>query len=165
LSNMALFEERQVRRLFHNDEWWFVLVDIVSALTDSANSSDYLKKLRRRDPTLADAFKGGGQFVPPFPSPSKPREVFNSFSAGTSQESWLTRKQESRSHWRGNRQTRSTRTRKNHRQESSFEGELPSAVKDKKKPRLVETGVPQAPYLMPCTAGWLAAGGAGGIFE
>jgi hypothetical protein len=62
---MALFEERQVRRLFHNDEWWFVLVDIVSALTDSANPSDYLKKLRRRDSSLADAFAGGGQFVPP----------------------------------------------------------------------------------------------------
>ena len=53
---MALFEERQVRRLFHNDEWWFVLVDIVSALTDSANPSYYLKKLRRRYPSLADAF-------------------------------------------------------------------------------------------------------------
>ena len=59
MSNTALFEERRVRRLFHNDEWWFVLVDIVSALTDSANPSDYLKKLRRRDPSLADAFEGG----------------------------------------------------------------------------------------------------------
>ena len=64
MSNMALFEERQVRRLFHNDEWWFVLVDIVSALTDSANPSDYLKKLRRRDPSLADAFGGGDNLSP-----------------------------------------------------------------------------------------------------
>jgi len=55
---MALFEERQVRRIFHNDEWWFVLVDIVSALTDSVNPSDYLKKLRRRDPALGEAPKG-----------------------------------------------------------------------------------------------------------
>jgi len=69
LGNIALFEERQVRRLFHNDEWWFVLVDIVSALTDSTNPSDYLKKLRRRDSSLADAFKGGGQFVPPLSLP------------------------------------------------------------------------------------------------
>jgi prophage antirepressor-like protein len=69
LSNIALFEERQVRRLFHNDEWWFVLVDIVSALTDSVNPSDYLKKLRRRDFSLADAFEGGGQFVPPLSLP------------------------------------------------------------------------------------------------
>jgi hypothetical protein len=65
---MALFEERQVRRLFHNDEWWFVLVDIVSALTDSANPSDYLKKLRRRDSSLADAFEGGDNLSPPFPA-------------------------------------------------------------------------------------------------
>jgi len=62
---MALFEEQQVRRLFHEDEWWFVVVDIVSALTDSADPSDYVKKLRRRDTSLADAFKGGRQFVPP----------------------------------------------------------------------------------------------------
>jgi prophage antirepressor-like protein len=68
---MALFEARQVRRVFHNDEWWFVLVDIVSALTDSANPSDYLKKLRRRDASLGEALqiKGGGQFVPPLALP------------------------------------------------------------------------------------------------
>jgi hypothetical protein len=80
---MALFEERQVRRLFHNDEWWFVLVDIVSALTHSANPSDYLKKLRRRDPSLADAFEGG-TICPPFPCRSKPAEESSGFNAGTS---------------------------------------------------------------------------------
>jgi prophage antirepressor-like protein len=69
MSEMALFEERPVRRVFHNEEWWFVLTDIVSALTDSPAPSDYLKKLRRRDPSLADVFKGGGQFVPPLALP------------------------------------------------------------------------------------------------
>jgi prophage antirepressor-like protein len=69
MSEMALFEERPVRRVFHNEEWWFVLTDIVSALTDSPAPSDYLKKLRRRDPSLAEAFKGGGQFVPPLALP------------------------------------------------------------------------------------------------
>jgi hypothetical protein len=58
MSEMALFEERPVRRVFHNEEWWFVLTDIVSALTDSPAPDDYLKKLRRRDPSLAEAFKG-----------------------------------------------------------------------------------------------------------
>jgi prophage antirepressor-like protein len=65
MSEMTFFEERPVRRVFHEEEWWFVLTDIVSALTDSPAPSDYLKKLRRRDPSLAEAFKGGGQFVPP----------------------------------------------------------------------------------------------------
>jgi prophage antirepressor-like protein len=69
MSEMAIFEERPVRRVFHNEEWWFVLTDIVSALTDSPAPSDYLKKLRRRDPPLAEAFKGGGQFVPPLALP------------------------------------------------------------------------------------------------
>ncbi len=59
MSDVALFEERPVRRVFHNEEWWFVLTDIVSALTDSPAPSDYLKKLRRRDPSLAEAFNGG----------------------------------------------------------------------------------------------------------
>ena len=65
MSEMALFEERPVRRVFHNEEWWFVLTDIVSALTDSPAPSDYLKKLRRRDPSLAEAFKGGDNLSPP----------------------------------------------------------------------------------------------------
>jgi DNA-damage-inducible protein D len=66
---LVLFEDRNVRRVFHREEWWFVVVDIVEALTDSTNPSDYLKKLRRRDPSLADAFEGGGQSVPPLPLP------------------------------------------------------------------------------------------------
>jgi hypothetical protein len=66
MSSLALFEDRQVRRVFHQDEWWFVLTDIVLALTDSANPSDYLKKLRRCDPSLATAFKGGDKLSPPF---------------------------------------------------------------------------------------------------
>ena len=86
MSEMALFEERPVRRVFHNEEWWFVLTDIVSALTDSPAPFDYLKKLRRRDPSLAEAFKGGGQFVPPLRFPLKPREERKGSSAGTSLE-------------------------------------------------------------------------------
>ena len=69
MSELALFEERPVRRVLHNEEWWLVVSDIVAALTDSSAPSDYLKKLRRRDPALADAFKGGGQFVPPLALP------------------------------------------------------------------------------------------------
>lgn len=40
----------------HYDEatetWFFSIVDIVAALTDSANATDYLKKLRKRDTEL-----------------------------------------------------------------------------------------------------------------
>jgi prophage antirepressor-like protein len=65
LNEIALFEERPVRRVYHQEDWWFVLSDIVRALTDSPAPSDCLKKLRRRDPSLADAFKGGDNLSPP----------------------------------------------------------------------------------------------------
>ena len=64
-KRIALFQRKEVRRVIHNNEWWFVITDVVAALTDSVDSSDYLKKLRKRDPSLSEAFKGGGQLVPP----------------------------------------------------------------------------------------------------
>jgi DNA-damage-inducible protein D len=64
-KRIALFQRKEVRRVIHNNEWWFVITDVVAALTDSADASDYLKKLRKRDPQLAESFKGGGQIAPP----------------------------------------------------------------------------------------------------
>jgi hypothetical protein len=57
---IALFQRKEIRRVIHNNEWWFVVVDVVAALTDSANPTDYLNKIRQRDPELA---KGYGQIV------------------------------------------------------------------------------------------------------
>ncbi len=65
MSTDALFQKKEIRKSLHLNEWWFVISDVVAALTDSTNPSDYLKKLRSRDPSLAEVFKGGGQLVPP----------------------------------------------------------------------------------------------------
>ena len=62
---VALFQSREIRRALHNDEWWFVITDIIAALTDAADPSDYWKKMRRRDPALGLDSHGGGQIVPP----------------------------------------------------------------------------------------------------
>jgi len=62
---MAFFQQKAVRRVLHANEWWFAITDVVAALTDSVNPADYLKKLRKRDSSLSEAFKGGGQLVPP----------------------------------------------------------------------------------------------------
>ena len=64
-NRIALFQRKEVRRTIHAGEWWFVIVDVVAALTDSADPPQYLKRLRQRDPQLNDAFKGGVQLVPP----------------------------------------------------------------------------------------------------
>ncbi len=50
-QNIILFENRQVRRYYNTekDVWYFSVVDIVEALTESVNPTDYLKKLRKRD--------------------------------------------------------------------------------------------------------------------
>jgi DNA-damage-inducible protein D len=59
---IILFQEKQVRRVWHNNEWYFVVQDIVQVLTNTTNATDYLKKIRKRDPEL---HKGWGQFVTP----------------------------------------------------------------------------------------------------
>lgn len=52
-NEMTLLDFQQVRYVWHNGEWYFSVVDVVGALTDSANPTDYLKKLRKRDSELA----------------------------------------------------------------------------------------------------------------
>ena len=53
-GDLAVFENRQVRRYFDEstETWYFSIVDIIEALTDSVNPTDYLKKLRKRDTEL-----------------------------------------------------------------------------------------------------------------
>ncbi len=53
---IKLFEERKIRSLWNEEEeeWYFSVVDVIEALTDSANPTDYLKKLRKRDVLLGD---------------------------------------------------------------------------------------------------------------
>lgn len=64
-SKLAVFEGKQIRKVLHEEAWWFVITDIISALTDAANPSDYWKKMRKRDPDLGKVLQGGGQLVPP----------------------------------------------------------------------------------------------------
>lgn len=51
-QSIALFEQKEIRKTIHNDEWYFSLADIVEVLTDSLDVSQYIKKMRSRDPEL-----------------------------------------------------------------------------------------------------------------
>jgi DNA-damage-inducible protein D len=45
-SRMAIFKGKQIRKVVHNDEWYFSITDIVEALTDSSNSRRYWSDLK-----------------------------------------------------------------------------------------------------------------------
>jgi DNA-damage-inducible protein D len=65
-TKIALFKGKQIRKTLHENEWWFVINDIIEALTGSADSSQYFKRMKQRDPELAKLISQGGvQFVPP----------------------------------------------------------------------------------------------------
>ncbi len=63
-TKTVLFKGKSIRKTLHENEWWFVVEDVVAALTDSVNTKDYIKKIRGRDAELA---KGWGQFVHTLP--------------------------------------------------------------------------------------------------
>ena len=47
-AKIALFKGKTIRRAIHNNEWWFSVVDVVSALTESENPNDYWYKMKIR---------------------------------------------------------------------------------------------------------------------
>ncbi|MCK5437919.1 MAG: Bro-N domain-containing protein [Desulfobulbaceae bacterium] len=47
-TKLAVFKNKEIRRTLHNNEWWFSVVDVCGALTDSPDSYVYWKKLKRR---------------------------------------------------------------------------------------------------------------------
>ena len=51
-NKIILFQSCKTRRVWHDGQWHFSLVDIVGVLTDSSNPTDYLKKIRKRDDEL-----------------------------------------------------------------------------------------------------------------
>jgi len=64
---IALFKGKTIRRIIHNNEWWFSIIDIIEALTDSTQPEGYIKDMRRRDPELS---KGWGQIATPLSVPT-----------------------------------------------------------------------------------------------
>ena len=61
-THIALFRGKEIRKTLHKKEWWFVVADVVSALTDSVQPAGYIKDMRRRD---AELNKGWGQIATP----------------------------------------------------------------------------------------------------
>ena len=60
LSKIAIFQKKEIRKTIHNNEWWFVIEDVVFALTDSKDPKQYIQRVKQRD---AELKKGWVQIV------------------------------------------------------------------------------------------------------
>lgn len=47
-TKISIFKGKRVRRIIYQNEWWFSVVDVVEALTDSVNARDYWFKMKIR---------------------------------------------------------------------------------------------------------------------
>ena len=65
-NQIALFKGKRIRKTMINEEWWFVINDVIESLTDSTDPAQYFKRLKEKDDELAKlTIQGGVQFVPP----------------------------------------------------------------------------------------------------
>ncbi|MFH1145719.1 MAG: Bro-N domain-containing protein [bacterium] len=47
-TKIALFKGKKIRKALYQNEWWFSVIDVVEALTDSINPRDYWFKMKIR---------------------------------------------------------------------------------------------------------------------
>ncbi|HFC76725.1 MAG TPA: phage antirepressor protein [Candidatus Moranbacteria bacterium] len=47
-NKIVLFQSRKIRRAWYKEQWYFSVVDIVYALTDSVNPTDYWYRVKKR---------------------------------------------------------------------------------------------------------------------
>jgi DNA-damage-inducible protein D len=59
-NKLVVFKGKGIRRTLHNNEWWFVVEDVVLALIDSKDPKQYIQRMKQRDPELG---KGWVQIV------------------------------------------------------------------------------------------------------
>ncbi len=66
LNKIAIFQKKEIRKVLFENEWWFVINDVIAALTDSVDPAQYYKRMKSRDPELKKLCEQGGvQLVPP----------------------------------------------------------------------------------------------------
>src|SRR3989344_4812263 len=48
-NHLAVFEGKNIRKTWHNNEWYFSVIDIVEVLTESSNPRNYWNMLKSRE--------------------------------------------------------------------------------------------------------------------
>lgn len=47
-NKLVAFEDKKIRRIFHNDEWYFSVIDTIEVLTGSSKSRRYWSDFKRQ---------------------------------------------------------------------------------------------------------------------
>ncbi len=47
-TKIAIFRRKEIRKTIYKNEWWFSVIDVIAALTDSVNPRDYWYKMKIR---------------------------------------------------------------------------------------------------------------------
>jgi len=63
-TKISIFKGKKIRKTIFNNEWWFVVEDVILALIESSDPKQYVQRMKLRDPELA---KGYVQFVHTLP--------------------------------------------------------------------------------------------------
>jgi len=48
-DKLVVFQDTNIRRVWHKEEWYFSIIDVVRVLTDSMDSKDYWYRLKKRE--------------------------------------------------------------------------------------------------------------------
>lgn len=48
INKIAVFKSKKIRRVIYQNEWWFSVIDVCEALTDSVDAGAYWRKLKER---------------------------------------------------------------------------------------------------------------------
>ena len=55
---LVVFQDKKIRRIWHEKEWFYSVTDIVGVLTDSKDEMAYWRKLKQREPQLVTICHG-----------------------------------------------------------------------------------------------------------
>ncbi len=55
-DTLVVFQDKNIRRIWHNNEWYFVLENIIQILTESNDPKQYIQKMKQRDELLAQGW-------------------------------------------------------------------------------------------------------------
>ncbi len=48
-KSLVVFQDKKIRRIWHNEQWYFSVVDIIEVLTDSSNPRNYWNMVKKRE--------------------------------------------------------------------------------------------------------------------